>query len=222
MADSQDLTLKTFPLGSYQTNCYVLSRPSGKAWIIDAGEEPGEMFDYIESAELHVEKIILTHAHVDHIAGLGEAMQRFPEAPVLIHESERDFPGDASLNLSIYIARPITAPDPTGVLKHGERLVLDGLEFKIRHTPGHSPGGITLYQAESAIALVGDTLFAGSIGRFDFPTSDGPRLIRSIHEELLTLPDDTQIFPGHGPSSTIAVERSSNPYLRDTDLIRAT
>lgn len=219
--DSDQLSIDTFTLGTYQTNCYVVSRPGGNAWLIDVGQHPQPMFDHVEQAGLTVEKIILTHAHVDHVAGLAEATQRYPGVPIYIHDAERDFPGDASLNLSIYIAQPLVAPDPTDTLAHGDTLELDGITFEVRHTPGHSPGGITLYQPDHAVALVGDTLFANSIGRFDFPTSDGPLLMRSIHEQLLTLPDDTRVLPGHNAETTVGHERTHNQYLRDTKLNQA-
>lgn len=215
------LKIDIFALGDFQTNCFVVSRPSGAAWLIDVGQTPGEMLAHVEDAGLKVEKIILTHAHADHIAGLGEAVEKFfggPAVPVYIHVDEKTFCGDPVLNLSQFISQPIVAPTPTDTLAHGDTLELDGLTFEIRHTPGHSPGGITLYQPDNAVALVGDTLFAGSIGRFDFPTSDGQTLLRSIHEQLMTLPDDTRVLPGHGPETTIGQERVGNPYLRQTDL----
>ncbi len=218
MSDKPALTIDIFPCGDFQTNCFVVSRPSGVAWLVDVGQHPGVMLDYVEESGLKIEKIVLTHAHADHIAGVAEAVQRFPGTPIYIHEAEQDFPGDAALNLSLYIGRPLVAPDPTHTLAHRDTLDLDGLTFDIRHTPGHSPGGITLYQTQHATAIVGDTLFAQSIGRFDFPTSDGPLLIRSIHEQLLTLPDDTRVLPGHGEETTIGHERAHNPYLRETDL----
>ncbi|HEX7010211.1 MAG TPA: MBL fold metallo-hydrolase, partial [Phycisphaeraceae bacterium] len=132
-----------------------------------------------------------------------------------IHEAERAFLSDAALNLSIVLPEPVVAPEPTATFRHGDRLELDGLVFEVRHTPGHSPGGACFYQTEHGVAFVGDALFAGSIGRYDFPTSDGPTLFRSIREQLLTLPDATRILPGHGPATTIGRERRTNPYLRD-------
>jgi glyoxylase-like metal-dependent hydrolase (beta-lactamase superfamily II) len=215
---STALTIETFALGDFQTNCLVVSRPSGAAWLVDVGQAPAAMLDHVDSAELRVEKIILTHAHADHIAGLAEAMARFPGVPVFIHTQEQKFCDDPRLNLSQFISQPIAAPTPSDTLEHGDTLNLDGLIFEVRHTPGHSPGGITLYQADNRLAIVGDTLFAGSIGRFDFPTSDGQILLQSIHEQLLTLPDETRALPGHGPDTTIGHERATNPYLRPTEL----
>ncbi|MEM6460208.1 MAG: MBL fold metallo-hydrolase [Planctomycetota bacterium] len=218
MSDPDALFITAFALGPFQTNCYVVTSADDRAWLVDVGSDPGPMLDHVEAQNLTVEKIILTHAHADHIAGLGEAVERYPDALVLIHEDETDFLTDTTLNLSAGFGFPVVAPEAGGTLRHGDRLTLADHSFEIRHTPGHSPGGITLYQADQGVALVGDTLFAGSIGRFDFPTSDGPALLRSIHKQLLTLPDDTEVHPGHGPATTIGDERATNPYLRKTEL----
>ena len=208
------LKIKCFCLGDWGTNCYVVYTDSGTCWIVDAGFQPGVMLRYISENNLKPEKIVLTHAHVDHVGGLAEACESHPGVPILIHEDERAFPGDPMLNLSAALAQEVIAPDPTGTFTHGDTLTLDGHTFQIRHTPGHSPGGVCLYQPEHKLAIVGDTLFAGSIGRHDFPTSDGPTLMRSIHEQLMTLPDDTRALPGHGPETTIGQERATNPYLQ--------
>ncbi|MBX2853007.1 MAG: MBL fold metallo-hydrolase [Phycisphaeraceae bacterium] len=206
------LSIQTFTLGQWQTNCFVLS--VGKScWIVDAGFDPEPMLDAIDGRGLHIEQVVLTHAHLDHIAGLHTVRHRYPDVPVLVHADEEDFLTDTRLNLSAAIIDPVVAPEATGLMHHGEQLTLNGVPFEIRHTPGHSPGGITLYQPDNHLAIVGDTLFAGSIGRFDFPTSDGPRLMQSISEQLMTLPDDTRVLPGHGPETSIGQERATNPYL---------
>ncbi|MEO0476200.1 MAG: MBL fold metallo-hydrolase [Planctomycetota bacterium] len=206
------LKIQTFTLGQWQTNCFVLS--VGKAcWIVDAGFDPEPMLDAIDEQGLTVERVVLTHAHLDHIAGLHTVRHRYPDVPILVHADEESFLTDTRLNLSAAIIDPVIAPEATCLLNHGETLELNGVTFEIRHTPGHSPGGITLFQPDHNVAIVGDTLFAGSIGRFDFPTSDGPRLMQSISEQLMTLPDDTQVMPGHGPATTIGKERVTNPYL---------
>jgi len=206
------LNIQTFCLGQWQTNCFVLS--VGKAcWIVDAGFDPSTMLDAIDRQGLKVEKVVLTHAHLDHIAGLHAVRQRHPDVPIFIHADEEEFLTDTRLNLSAAFVQPVVAPDATDLMHHGDTLSLNGISFQVRHTPGHSPGGITLYQPDNSLAIVGDTLFAGSIGRFDFPTSDGPRLMQSISEQLMSLPDDTRVLPGHGPQTTIARERNSNPYL---------
>ncbi len=209
-------TLKTkrFCLGDWATNCYLAYTDSGACWIIDAGFEPDYMLRYIRENELRPEKVVLTHAHLDHVGGLAEVKDAFSDIPILIHEAEITFPGDPMLNLSAAMGMNLIAPEPTGTIAHGDTLTLDGIEFEVRHTPGHSPGGICLYQPEHSLAIVGDTLFAGSIGRHDFPTSDGPALLKGIHEQLMTLPDETRVLPGHGPETTVGDERASNPFLQ--------
>jgi len=206
------LKIQTFTLGQWQTNCYVLS-VGQSCWIVDAGFDPEPMLDAIDQQRLTVEKVVLTHAHLDHIAGLHAVRHRYTGVPILVHADEEDFLADTRLNLSAAIIDPVVAPEATDLMRHGEELDLNGLTFDIRHTPGHSPGGITLVQPENHLAIVGDTLFAGSIGRFDFPTSDGPRLMQSIQEQLMSLPDDTRVLPGHGPATSIGHERATNPYL---------
>ena len=210
---SDELTIKTFCLGDWMTNCYVVS--VGKAcWIVDAGFYPDELLAYVGEAGLTVEKVVLTHAHVDHIAGLSLVREAYPDVPIMIHEAEQAFLTTPELNLSVALPDPVIAPTATDVFRHGDTLTLGGIDFNIRHTPGHSPGGVCLYQQENSVALVGDTLFAGSIGRYDFPTSDGQALLRGIREQLLTLPDKVRVLPGHGPETTIGRERVSNPYLQ--------
>jgi hydroxyacylglutathione hydrolase len=212
MADP--LQIQTFPLGEWMTNCYIVFHKSGgPCWIIDAGFDPQPMLDFMEQEALVPQQVLLTHAHVDHIAGLEQVRAAYANLPILIHPTEMEFLTDASLNLSLMLAEPIVAPQATGVLEHGQTIELEGSAFAVRHTPGHSPGGITLYCQMENVALVGDTLFAGSIGRSDFPTSDGQILEESIREQLLTLPESTRILPGHGPASTIGQERRSNPYI---------
>jgi hydroxyacylglutathione hydrolase len=215
---SPSLHIETFCLGEWMTNCYVVWADGGDGaqpcWVVDAGFGPGDMIGFIRERGLALQQVVLTHAHVDHIAGLQEVRDAWPDVPILIHADEADFLTEPTLNLSAALAEPVVAPAATGTLAHGDVLELGGLNFQVRHTPGHSPGGISLYQAESGVVLVGDALFAGSVGRTDFPTSDGPTLGRAIREQLYTLPDDTRVLPGHGPATTIGREKRTNPYVR--------
>lgn len=216
MTDLPPLSIQSFRLGQWQTNCYVLS--VGKCcWIVDAGFDPEPMLDAIDDQGLTVEKVVLTHAHLDHIAGLHQVKQRHPDAPILIHQDEEAFLTDTRLNLSAGFVQPVVAPEADGTLEHGQTLELGGVRFQARHTPGHSPGGMSFCCEELGVAIVGDTLFAGSIGRYDFPTSDGPALIHGIKTQLLSLDDSTRVLPGHGPETTIGQERSHNPYLNQPE-----
>lgn len=222
------LRIQTFDPGPYATNCYVVasdadgSPPGGPGdsniarpcWIIDAGFEPDAMIHAIREQRLTPHALVLTHAHIDHIAGVRDVLKAFPGTPVWIHEAERDWLGDPELNLSIFTGQPVTAPGPDRTLTHGEKLTLADQVFTVLHIPGHSPGGITLYNAAAKVAFVGDALFAGSIGRTDFPGCSFEELERSIRTRLYTLPDDTIVLPGHGPRTTIGKEKNSNPFVR--------
>jgi len=211
---STAMQVETFNLGSWMTNCYLLGDEGSNArCVIDAGFEPGEMIDYIKGRGLECETLILTHSHLDHIAGAGEFLAEWPGMDILIHEAEEKYLTDPRLNLSVMAGMSVTAPPATDTLEHGQVLETAGVTFTVLHTPGHSPGGICLYCAKEGTAFVGDTLFRGSVGRYDFPDSDGEALFAAIREHLLALPDETRFFPGHGPSGTIGEERRTNPFL---------
>lgn len=205
--------IECFPLGDYQTNCYIV-RSDASCWIVDVGFEPELLLERVRDLAVPVEVIVLTHAHVDHIAGLFEARSYFPQLPIWVHAAEERWLSDPMLNLSAALGIRITGPEPARVLNDNETLTLAGEEWKVLHTPGHSPGGITLYHAQSAQAIVGDALFNGSIGRTDFPGSDFDTLAESIRTRLYPLPEQTRVYPGHGPSTTIAHEKQTNPFVR--------
>lgn len=209
------LVVRPFVLGPFETNCYVVSATgSSDCWVVDCGFDPGELIDHIRRQKLRPAALLLTHAHADHIAGIDELRRAFPGIPIHIHPAEREFLRDPELNLSAALGYGITAPAADHALCDGQALELGGSRWTVLHTPGHSPGGVTLHCAEEGIALVGDTLFAGSIGRSDFPTSDEAALHRSIRQRLYVLPDATVVYPGHGPATTIGREKRTNPFVR--------
>jgi hydroxyacylglutathione hydrolase len=207
------LHIETFCLGDWMTNCFVLHAGGPACWFVDAGFGPGAMTDYVRREHLVPEAVLLTHAHVDHIAGLQEIRESWPHLPILIHEAEESFLTHPARNLSLVLAEQVIAPQATGNLEHGHSIEVDGCAFELRHCPGHSPGGIVLHHAAGNVAIVGDTLFAGSVGRTDFPASNSELLIQSIRAQLLTLPDSTRLLPGHGPQTTVGQERAENPFL---------
>ncbi len=209
-----NIKVKTYCLGMWQTNSYLLTAEGKEnCWIIDAGFEPEPMIDDLKTEKLKPEMLIYTHAHLDHIAGTAAIKSAFPGIRTAISETEATFLGDASRNLSSSAGMNITVDNADVLLADGQELVFEELVFRVITTPGHSPGGICLYQDETKLLFSGDTLFQGSVGRYDFPTSSGEDLFRSIKEKLLILPDDTNAFPGHGGPTTIGAEKRNNPFL---------
>jgi len=205
-------------LGPYETNCYVYTPDGLHCWIIDPGLNPQEVIQTVRERQLTPIAVLLTHAHADHVLGLAEVLSAFPGTPMLVHEAERDWPEDPERNLSAPMGMPFSAPTPTGTFAHGERLAIgsgaDEQRWEVRHVPGHSPGGCAFVAPGGRLAIVGDALFAGSIGRTDFPGSDFDTLAAAIREQLYTLADDCLCLPGHGPATTIGRERVANPFVR--------
>jgi hydroxyacylglutathione hydrolase len=211
------IAIEPFCLGPYQTNCYIVRRDAADAaqacWVADFSFDIDTLLARLDELELTPEALIVTHAHVDHIAGLATAKRRFPDAPILIHEAEQDWLTDANLNLSGFSPTPVTAPPADRLLTEGETLTLAGLDWHVLHTPGHSPGSISLYSEQTGVCICGDAIFKGSIGRTDFPGCSFDALERSIREKIYTLPDETILLPGHGPSTTVGDEKRTNPFV---------
>ena len=211
-----ELRLHAFELGRCATNAYVVAPPSGDSdacWIVDPGEDPAALLAFLQGSTLKPSAILCTHAHADHIAGIDEVRDALGPLPVLAHPLERHWFDDPMLNLSQFIGEPVSVQPPTGALHGGDALQLGGTHWKVLHTPGHSPGSVTLWCPEARTALVGDTLFLDSIGRIDFPGSDADAMRESLQQVLMKLPDDTRVFPGHGPDTTVGRERRRNPYV---------
>ncbi len=206
------MLIRTITVGPFFENCYLVADENSKeAWIIDPGAEARRIQSEVKRAGVKPVKILLTHAHGDHIAAVDE-LRDFYKIPVFIHEKDHALLVSPDENLSAAFGMPIAARAAEGFLAAGDKLALGGLKFEVIETPGHTPGGITLFG--EGVAFTGDALFAGSIGRYDFPHSDGKVLFRSL-KRLLELPDETAVYSGHGPATTIRRERETNPFLLD-------
>jgi hydroxyacylglutathione hydrolase len=204
------MIIDSVTVGPFQENCYLLlDESSGEAALVDPGDEPARI---IAMVGRHVPRIVtvwLTHAHIDHIGALS-AIRRQWDVPVYMHRDDEGVFLAAERVAAAY-GLPFEQPAlPERWWADGDRVRLGQAEFEVQHMPGHSPGQCILVGEGEAIA--GDLVFAGSIGRTDLPLSDGSAMRRSL-ERLLELPDDTRLHPGHGPSTTMAVERAANPFL---------
>jgi glyoxylase-like metal-dependent hydrolase (beta-lactamase superfamily II) len=206
--------IRVFVLGEFQTNCFVVTTPDEPAcWIVDCGFDPEPMLDWIAAEKLEPAALLLTHTHADHIAGVDAAVGRFGPMPMYVHEAEAGYCSDPMRNLSAPLGLPTKVTEPDHLLHDGDTLELAGESWRVIHAPGHSPGGALFVHDASRQAIVGDTLFAGSIGRIDFPTSDPQAMRHTIQQVLMGLPDDMTIYSGHGPATTIGQERRTNPFV---------
>ena len=210
------MKIDSFILGDFQTNCYCLrtSESETDCLLVDTGLDAQPIIDFLKQNQLNPSVVILTHGHIDHIAGVTLLRQNFPDIKVAVHADDANMLSSPVKNLSIAMGQ-IFKTEPADIIIQNEGPAEFGpFTFDVLHTPGHTPGGICLYSAEHSLAFVGDTLFAGSIGRTDFPGASFEHLMDSIKTKLLTVPDDTTIYTGHGPATTIICEKQSNPFLR--------
>jgi hydroxyacylglutathione hydrolase len=206
---------ETFPVGLLGCNCTVLGdETTREALVVDPGADIPEIVAVLTKHELTVKQIVVTHAHFDHIAGALE-LKRFTGAPILYNQA--DLPLVAVLNqqpawVGLRLP-PAEAAPPDHSLEDNEAVRIGGLEAEVLLTPGHTPGSLCLHLPSEQLLLAGDTLFAGSVGRTDFPFGSTGALLGSIRERLLPLPSETVVVPGHGPETTIGREAATNPFL---------
>jgi len=207
----ETLIIKRLGVGSLSANCFIIGAEStGEGMVIDPGGNGEEIYQAITAAGLDIKLIILTHGHSDHIAALYD-IQAKTGAEVAIHASDADFlEGHGSFSSQFGISYRTPHP-PDRLLHEGDILEISGFSLKVIHTPGHTPGSISLYTPGKV--FTGDTLFRRGIGTTLMPGSSRSQLINSIHTKLMVLPDDTIVYPGHGRETTIGAERRDNPYV---------
>ena len=204
---------ETLPVGLLQCNCTILGdETSREAIVVDPGDDIPTIQVILARHGLTVKQIIITHAHIDHIAG-ALRLKRLTGAPILYNQNDLPLVKMMDVQASwLRIPAPEVAP-PDASLADGQIIAVSGISGTVMHTPGHTQGSICLYVPQQSLLLAGDTLFAGSIGRTDLPGGDTQQLLRSIQDRLLTLPDEVLVIPGHGPNTTIGEEREENPFL---------
>ncbi len=205
-------------VGDFASCAYVVAKGDNcECIIIDPGAEGDALLKIIEKHNLTPKFIVNTHGHSDHIAANSFLKERFPDLKICIHREDARLLRSTIKNLSLFFGRKVRSPNADRFLQEEDTLEIEGCSFKVLYTPGHTKGGIALLhqaeQNEPAIIFTGDTLFAGSIGRTNFPSGSQKLLVRAIEEKIMTLPDETLVYPGHGPPTTVGQERSNNPFL---------
>ncbi|MEZ5047632.1 MAG: MBL fold metallo-hydrolase [Chitinophagaceae bacterium] len=210
------IQIQSFTFNPFQENTFILYNEHKEAIIIDPGmydkTEQQVFFDFIEKEQIKPILLLNTHTHLDHIFGNAAVLRKF-QIPSTFHELDKPVFNAASSTCALYNLNFEKAPEPSYYTNINDTLLLGEDEFQLFLTPGHSPGSICIYHAKQAFVIAGDVLFQMSIGRSDLPGGNHKSLIQSIHTSLMPLPDHTKVYCGHGPSTTIGIERMNNPFL---------
>ncbi|QWV91916.1 MBL fold metallo-hydrolase [Geomonas oryzisoli] len=209
------MLFETIVVGPLGVNCFILGdKQSNEGIVVDPGADCEMILAAVREFGLKVKYIINTHGHFDHI-GCNRTLKEKTGAQLLAHKEDVPFLVNAGRSAQKYGLNVEDSPEPDAFLTDGMKLAFGRREIEVLHTPGHTQGGCCLYLANEKLLITGDTLFADSVGRTDLPGGDHGQLIDSIQKKLMPLPDDTIVWPGHGPSSTIGQERRFNPYLNE-------
>ena len=202
------------PVGPLQCNCSIIGDEiSREAMVIDPGDDIDDILAVIAEHKLQVKQIVITHAHIDHVGGAMK-LRAQTGAPILLNQNDYALLKMLDVQASWLGMKPPGKVEIEAGLSQDETLQAGGLRASVLHTPGHTEGSVCLYFAAEKLLIAGDTLFARSIGRTDLPGGSFEKIIRSIHDKVLTLPEETVVIPGHGPATTIGEEREGNPFLK--------
>lgn len=211
------MNIKLFVFNTFRVNCYLCYRPAGEAVIIDPAccdeEERQMLVDFIRKNGLKLVRNINTHCHIDHVLGNGFIEKSFGIRPEYHPDGDHFFTSAKEIGLS-FGYHVDDFPKPGGYLHDGDIIRFDGSELKVLETPGHAAGSISLYSGPDSLVFTGDVLFRDTVGRADLPSGDFDQLMQSIHGKLLSLPEETTVWPGHGPETTIGYEILNNPFIR--------
>jgi glyoxylase-like metal-dependent hydrolase (beta-lactamase superfamily II) len=209
---SGDVTVRSFTGGVFAENTWLVAcARTGAGILVDPGAAAADAIAAARAAGITIEKIVLTHAHLDHVEGIPPARRELPDVPILLHPADQQLYDAAPFQAQMFGVPLEPLPPVDGELVAGEAVEFGDCAMAIRFAPGHAPGHVIL--VGDGVALVGDVIFAGSIGRTDLPGGDFATLMRSIREQVLTLPDEITLHTGHGPDTTVGRERVSNPFV---------
>ena len=213
------MILELLTVGPFQENCYVIGdEASGAGAIVDPGDEAARIALTVEQTNLEIAQILITHAHIDHVGAVAALVDEY-SCPVLMHAETEPMLNQLPAQAMMMGLRFGKVPTVDHYIGDGEVLEVGGLRLESLYTPGHAPGHLAFYVESEALVLSGDALFAGSVGRTDLYGGSMEVLMQSINERLLTLPDETRVYPGHGPQTTIGDERAYNPFLQGGGLL---
>ena len=215
MVDAVELEVRGVVVGLFRENCWVIgSRRRGEACVIDPGDEPEEILALARDMGVRITRVVASHAHLDHIMAARDIVEA-TGAPFLLHQADLPIADNMPQSARAWTGREVPpAPAPDAFPVDGDDLEVAGVTLTVLHTPGHTPGSVSLYAREARLLFSGDTLFRESIGRVDLPGGDFAQIARSITERLYALPEDTRVLPGHMQETTIGYEREHNAFVR--------